>query len=59
MTQEPFYSPNRKPAPARASKPGELLFEFVRASDRRMFCEPRNPGEDVWGIDEIVGLLGV
>ena len=42
------------------SEAGRTVIEFVRASDRaRMFCELRNPGEDVWGIDEIVGLLGV
>lgn len=46
MTDEPFYAPNRKPALAREAKPGELLFEFVRASDKtRMFCELRNHGE--------------
>jgi hypothetical protein len=42
MTDEAFYSPTAKPAPARIAKPGELLFEFVRASDRaRMTCELR------------------
>jgi hypothetical protein len=34
VTDEPFYSPQSKPAPARVAKPGFLLFEFVRASDR-------------------------
>jgi len=49
MNDEPFYSPNHKPAPAREAKPGELLFEFVRASNQtRMFCELRNHG-DVYG----------
>src|SRR3977135_2495081 len=43
---EPFYSPNYKPAPARVAKPGELLFEFVRGSDRApMSCELRFNGE--------------
>jgi hypothetical protein len=36
MSDEPFYSPTAKPAPPRVAKPGELLFEFVRASDRAM-----------------------
>ena len=34
MSDEPFYSPHVNPAPARVAKPVELLFEFVRASDR-------------------------
>jgi hypothetical protein len=42
MIDEPFYSPTYKPAPARVAKPGELLFEFIRASDRApMSCELR------------------
>ena len=46
MSDEPFYSPNYKPAPARIAKPGELLFEFVRASDHApMSCELRFHGE--------------
>jgi hypothetical protein len=46
MTDEPFYSPNYKPPPPRVAKPGELLFEFVRASDRApMSCELRFHGE--------------
>jgi hypothetical protein len=40
MPDEPFYAPNRKPAPAPVRKRGELLFEFVRASDRApMSCD--------------------
>jgi hypothetical protein len=46
VTDEPFYSPNAKSATARVAKPGELLFEFVRASDRApMSCELRFHGE--------------
>lgn len=46
MTDDPFYSPTYKPAPGRLAKPGELLFEFVRASDRSpMSCELRFHGE--------------
>jgi hypothetical protein len=46
MNDEPFYSPNHKPAPQAKRKPGELLFEFVRASDRApMTCELRFNGE--------------
>jgi hypothetical protein len=45
MSDEPFYSPNLKPASPRQAKPGELLFEFVRASDRvPMSCELRFHG---------------
>jgi hypothetical protein len=46
MTDEPFYSPKYTPPPPRVAKPGELLFEFVRASDRApMSCELRSLGE--------------
>jgi hypothetical protein len=39
-------SPNYKPVPARVAKPGELLFEFVRASDRALISyELRFHGE--------------
>jgi hypothetical protein len=43
---KPFYVPNAPAAPPRRSKPGELLFEFVRASDRTpISCELRFNGE--------------
>ena len=43
---EPFYAPFRTPAPPRQPKPGELLFEFIRASDGvQMSCELRFHGE--------------
>lgn len=46
MSDEPFYSPNARPAPARVAKPGERLFEFSRASDGApMSCELRFHGE--------------
>ena len=46
MNDEPFYSPNAKQAPPRVAKPGEMLFEFVRASDRApMSVELRFHGE--------------
>jgi hypothetical protein len=46
MSDEPFYSPKATPAPARVAKPGELLFEFVRASDHALIaCELRFHGE--------------
>ena len=44
MADEPFYSPNAKPAPARVAKPGELLFEFLRGHDR-FLCELRDHGD--------------
>jgi hypothetical protein len=39
MTDEPFYSPNRKPAPPREAKPGEPLFEFRKG--RHPLCHTR------------------
>ena len=42
----PFYTPNQPPAPPRQPKPGELLFEFIRASNGRpVRCELRFHGE--------------
>lgn len=46
MADEDWYKPNRPPLPPRQPKPGEVLFEFVRASDRApMSCELRFNGE--------------
>jgi hypothetical protein len=46
MAEDPFYSPNAKSPPPRVAQPGELLFEFVRASDgAQMSCELRFNGE--------------
>ena len=49
MSDEPFYKPNRKPAPPRQPEPGELLFEFVLGSDRWR-CELRDHG-DKYGVE--------
>jgi hypothetical protein len=41
-----FYLPNRPPRPARTPRAGELLFEFLRASDGApMSCELRCNGD--------------
>jgi hypothetical protein len=48
MNDEPFYSPNRKPAPPHEARPGEPLFEFRKDVDRNV-CELRDHGE--WGIE--------
>ena len=47
MPDDSFYAPNYKPPPLRTQRtPGELLFEFVRASDRTpMSCELKFHGE--------------
>ena len=45
MTDEPFTTPGHI-IPPRAPRPGELLFEFIRASDRApMRCELPFHGE--------------
>jgi len=44
MTNEPFFTPNLKPASARQPKAGELLFEFMRGH-LRFRCELRFHGE--------------
>jgi hypothetical protein len=45
MADDAFYSPKYQP-PERVPKPGELLFEFVRALDHApMSCELRFHGE--------------
>jgi hypothetical protein len=53
MGDEPFYSPNAKPAPARVAKPGELLFEFVRASDRAPMSCILRPGVE-FGVEALI-----
>jgi hypothetical protein len=46
MADEDWYEPRRPAAPARHPQPGELLFEFVRGSDRTpMSCELRFHGQ--------------
>ena len=48
---EPFYSPNLKPAPARVAKPGELLFEFYIERTHRFYrVELRDHGP-VYGVE--------
>jgi hypothetical protein len=46
---DPFYTPNRPPAPSRTPKPGELLFEFLHGHDR-ILCELRAHGEP-YGVE--------
>jgi hypothetical protein len=46
---DPFYTPNRPPAPPRQPKPGEPLFEFLHGQDR-ILCELRDDGE-VGGVE--------
>jgi hypothetical protein len=48
MNNEPFYKPDRKPAPVRLGKPGGRLFEF-RKDVNHYVCELRNHGE--WGTE--------
>jgi hypothetical protein len=48
MSDEPFYAPQRKPAPVRLGKPGDRLFEFRKGSDHYA-CELRDHGE--FGIE--------
>ncbi len=50
MTDGPFYSPNHRRQAPRQPQPGEVLFEFVRQTDRAHFrCELRTHGG--WGIE--------
>jgi hypothetical protein len=44
MTDEPYWTPNLKPAPVRLGKPGEQLFEFRKGVDCYS-CELRDHGE--------------
>ena len=56
---------HRPPTPARQRKPGELLFEFVRASDGApMFCELRFNGDrtagkrNFWSVAKSLSTMG-
>ena len=56
MTDQPWYSPNYQP-PVRQPRVGELLYEFVRESDRaHVRCELRDHGE--WGVEAQIYLHG-
>jgi hypothetical protein len=46
MADEPFYSPQRQPAP-RVSRPGEPLWS-LRRDGRQITCELRCHGEYGW-----------
>jgi hypothetical protein len=48
MPVDPFYAPNRTPAPPRQAQPGERLFEFLRGHDR-FVCELRDHG--AYGVE--------
>jgi hypothetical protein len=46
VSEELFYQPDRAPKAARQPKRGDLLFKFVRPSDKSpMSCELRDHGE--------------
>jgi len=47
--EEPFYSPNRKPRPARVAQPGEPVWRIRKADGRQLDCELRTHGE--WGVE--------
>lgn len=50
MTDEPFYTPGKKPPAPRQAKPGELLFEFYAELRRKTYrCELRDHGK--YGIE--------
>jgi hypothetical protein len=45
----PFYAPHQPPVAPRQPKPGDLVWEFVRARDHKRFrCELRGHGEYGW-----------
>ena len=47
---EPFYAPNKKPAPPRQPQPGELLFEFHVERTHQVFrVELRDHG--AYGVE--------
>ena len=47
MADEPFYTPNHKPAPTPDPKPGEQIWTLLKAG-RRVDCELHFRGES-WG----------
>ena len=48
MSDEPFYAPNRQPAPQRKPRPGEPLWT-LRKSHHNYTCELRYHSE--WGVE--------
>jgi hypothetical protein len=57
MSSDAFHVPSRLPS-RRVPRPDELLFEFVRISDRAQFrCELRYRG-DFWGVEAEVFKQG-
>jgi hypothetical protein len=48
QNDEPFYSPNRRAAPAPAAQPGEPVWRIRKADGRQLDCELRSPE---WGVE--------
>jgi hypothetical protein len=49
MSDQPFYAPDKRPAPARQPQPGELLFEFhVEQTHYRVELRDHGP---VYGVE--------
>jgi hypothetical protein len=47
MSDQPFYAPDRKPAPPRQRKPGEFLWT-VQKDGQRLDCELRDERKAVY-----------
>jgi hypothetical protein len=45
----PFYAPDRKPAPPRQPRPGELVWSVRNRAHRQIDCELRDHGQ--WGTE--------
>jgi hypothetical protein len=56
MTDDPFYAPNRPPAPSRSPQHGERLFEFQHGDDRYV-CELLDHGA-AYGVEAQFWLNG-
>ena len=48
--EQPFYAPDKRPAPARTPKPGEQIWR-LRKDDRVMTCELRDDDRAGAGFD--------
>jgi hypothetical protein len=51
MSDEPFYTPNKRPASNRQPSAGRFQWALVKAGRRRLICELRNNTKVAAGVE--------